>query len=160
MPLRRRRLPRKGVKPLGQVSHAFANYSLYGAVEPLTGESFLWELPSLNTECFQIFVNQFSQGSAPSLHVLLGDNAACHTAKGLKGPANGGMLPFPPSSPALNPVERLWQDLKGRMAGQGFSSLQALKERGAALLRGYRPQEIRSLTGSAYIIEAVNGLVL
>lgn len=58
------------------------------------------------------------------------------------------------------PIERLWPDFKGRMAGQGFGSVQALKDRVAELLRGYRPQEIQSLTGSAYILEAVNGLVL
>lgn len=57
-------------------------------------------------------------------------------------------------------TKRLWQDLKGRIAGQVFKSLQALKDRVAELLRRYLKEEIRSLTGYAYIVEAVNGLVL
>jgi len=36
-------------------------YYLFGAVEPTTGDGFLLELPALNTETFQVFMDVFSQ---------------------------------------------------------------------------------------------------
>ncbi len=58
MPTTRRRITAKGVKPIQKVQ--FESYYLYGAVEPLTGESFFLELPWLNGVCFQAFLNELS----------------------------------------------------------------------------------------------------
>lgn len=88
------------------------------------------------------------------------DTAACHAAKGLKVSATVVLVPLPLYRPARNPIARLWNELKGWIAGQGGESVPALPGQVAELFRGYRPPAIRSLTGYAYILEAVNDLVL
>ena len=42
------------------------------------------------------------------------DQAGWHKASDLKIPANITILPLPPYSPELNPVERVWEYLKER----------------------------------------------
>ena len=64
---------------------------------------------------------------APGAHaVLVLDGAGCHQAKALAGrtPANLSLLPLPPYSPELNPVELVWQDLRRRdLANRVFADL-------------------------------------
>src|SRR5262249_40030941 len=60
LPLQRRRITLTGVKPLAAVQYRFENFYGYGAVEPMTGESFFLELPSLDSTNFQMFLNEFS----------------------------------------------------------------------------------------------------
>jgi hypothetical protein len=43
--VRRRRLTAQGVQPSGPVPHVFAWFSVYGAVEPITGDRFFLERP-------------------------------------------------------------------------------------------------------------------
>ena len=50
----------KGIKPEGKIQWKRDNFYLYGAVEPLTGESYFYKFSHLDTKCFQLFVNQFS----------------------------------------------------------------------------------------------------
>ena len=116
LPVQRRRLPLTGVKPLGAVQYRVENFSVYGAVEPTTGESFVLELPSLHAPNFQIFLNEFSPGYLETLNIILRDNGSCHTAKSLVIPANVVCLFLPPYSPELNPLERLWPEVKAQLA--------------------------------------------
>jgi hypothetical protein len=81
--VRRRRLTACGVQPIGAVQHVFAWFYVYGAVAPTTGERFFLELPSLNAEMFQIFLDAFAQASPDSLNILLLDNSGAHTAQRL-----------------------------------------------------------------------------
>jgi putative transposase len=67
--VRRRRLTAHGVQPLGAVQHVFAWFSVYGAVAPTTGERVFLELPYLNAEGFQIFVDAFAAAFPDSLNL-------------------------------------------------------------------------------------------
>ena len=53
------------------------NFYLYGLVEPLTGEYFIWEFSHLNAACFNIFLEKFSASYAQDLHIPL----FCHSPK-------------------------------------------------------------------------------
>ena len=96
------------------MSYTYENFYLYGAVEPITGQSFFLEMPYLNGCCFQIFLDEFSKIYASSLNVLVLDNGRFHHAKSLQVPDNIVFLFLPPYSPELNPIERLWQDIKAK----------------------------------------------
>jgi hypothetical protein len=115
-PIRRRRMTACGVPPVATVSPPFDNFSLFGAVEPTTGDSCFLELPLLNSTMFQLWVDHFAQTFAASFNILVLDNGAFHTAKILRWPLNVAAVPFPPYSPELNPMERLWRDLKDKLA--------------------------------------------
>jgi transposase len=86
---------------------------LYGAVNPMTGESCARVLPWANTEMMQIHLDAIGKQVGPKRHVVLVlDNAGWHRANGLQAPENITLLPLPPYTPELNPIERLWHWLK------------------------------------------------
>jgi transposase len=116
LPRQRRRLTLTGVKPVGAVEYGFENFYVYGAVEPTTGESFCLELPYLNALNFQIVLHEFSHSDQETLNIVLMDHGSCHKANSLVIPATVVCLCLPPYSPELNPIERLWQDVKAQLA--------------------------------------------
>jgi transposase len=89
-------------------------------VEPTTGERFFLELPYLNAEGFQIFIDAFAAAFPDSLNLLLLDNSGAHTAQRLMLPANVRLVFLPPHCPELNPIERVWRDLKDALAWLQF----------------------------------------
>jgi hypothetical protein len=155
LPLIRRRITACGVQPVATVWQRFDNFYLFGAVEPTTGDSFFLELPLLNSAMFQLWVNGFAQTFPDSFNILVLDNGALHTAKALRWPPNVAAVFLPPYSPELNPIERLWRDLKDRLADRVFQSLDELSETVCRLIQRYSPATLQSLTGFAYFTQAV-----
>jgi hypothetical protein len=156
-----RRLTGYGVKPIQVVEPLYEYYWLYAAVEPTTGDAFWWELPRLDADCFTVFLRQFGQHYAESLNIILLDQAPAHVAQRVQIPENVVLVWLPAYSPELNPVERLWEDLKRRidvLNGQVRSSLRALREHVADLVQRYSAETIASLTGYAYLVEAIHAL--
>ncbi|MBD0303553.1 MAG: hypothetical protein ICV85_15700 [Tolypothrix sp. T3-bin4] len=58
----------------------FKAFWLYGAVEPLTGESFFWQFSHVDTECYQQFLNEFAACNPDSLNIIQVDNGLFHYA--------------------------------------------------------------------------------
>ena len=84
-------------------------------MEPGTDNAFALILPYVNTEAMQIFLDRFAATIADDEHaVLILDQAGWHGAKALTVPDNITLVPLPPYSPELNPVERVWLYLKER----------------------------------------------
>jgi transposase len=158
LPIQRRQITLTGVKPLGLVPYRFENFYVYGAVEPTTGASFFLELPQLNTVNFQIFLNEFAQHYQETLNIILMDNGRCHTAKALMIPQNIVCLFLPPYSPELNPIERLWQDVKAPLAWVVAAAIEELEHRVERILTHYSHATIRSLTSYPYFVHAVNAI--
>jgi transposase len=122
----------------------------YGAVEPATGESFFLELPALDTKCFQAFLDEFSRAYPDTLNLLVLDGAPAHIARALVIPENVYLARLPPYSPELNPVERVWQDLRKRMGDALPPSLDALADSAADALRSYTCHALATLTDYGY----------
>lgn len=132
----------------------YESYWLYGAVEPATGESLFLEMPALDSACFQVFLDELSSAFPDTTNVLLIDGAPAHVAKRLRVPDNVILLRLPAYSPELNPIERLWQDLRKWLGSTLPSSLDDLKQRVAATLRAYSPASLASITGFDYLLRA------
>jgi transposase len=156
--IRRRRLTARGVQPVGPVQHVFEWFSVYGAVEPTTGERFFLELPYLNADMFQLFVDAFAHAFPQSLNILLLDNSGAHTAARLTLPQNVRLLFLPPYCPELSPIERVWRDVKDKLAWQQFTDLEAQQDCLSTLLRAYEADTLQSLTGYPYLAEAIYAL--
>jgi len=96
--IRRRCLTARGVPPVGRVQHVFEWFYVYGAVEPTMGERFFLELPYLNAEMCQLFVDTFAQAFPNRLKLLLLDNSGAHTTQRLTLPANVRLVFLPPTA--------------------------------------------------------------
>ena len=146
------------MQPIGAVQHDFEWFYVYGAVEPTTGDRFFLELPYLNAEMFQLFLDAFAQAFPDSLNILVLDNSGAHTAQRLTLPTNVRLVFLPPYCPELNPIERVWRDLKDDVAWQQFADLNAQQEYLGHLLQAYEAATLQSLSGYAYLVEAIHAL--
>ena len=146
------------MQPVGAVQHVFEWFYVYGAVEPTTGDRFFLELPYLNTEMFQLFVDAFAQAFPDSLNILLLDNSGAHTSQRLILPENVQLVFLPPYCPELSPIKRVWRDVKDDLAWQQFTDLDAQQNSLSTLLRAYAADTLQSLTSYPYLVEAIYAL--
>lgn len=154
LPVVRRRITACGVQPVATVTYQFDNFYLYGAVEPATGASFFLELPYLNSRAFQVWLDGFAAAFPASLNILMLDNGAGHKAKAVHWPSNVLPVFLPPYSPELNPVERLWRDLKDKLADVPVNTLEELSAAMGAIIQNYSQATLQSLTSFPYFVQA------
>jgi len=150
-----------GVKPLQVVEPLYESYWWYAAVAPRTGDAFWWAWSCLDAACFTLLLQKFGQPYAESLNMVLLDQAPAPVAQRVEVPENVVLVWLPASSPELNPVERLWEALKARMDvmdARVRASLSALQEHVASIVQRSTAATIASLTGYAYLMEAVHDL--
>jgi DDE superfamily endonuclease len=156
--VRRRRVTASGVQPVGSVQHVFEWFYVYGAVAPTTGERFFLEWPYVNADSCQLFVDEFANAFPDSLNILRLDNSGAHTAQRIRWPAHVRCVWLPPYGPELNPIERVWRDLKDDLAWQPFLDLDAQQVYVADLLQAYNAPRLQALTGYAYLVDAIHAL--
>ena len=132
--------PAYGWRPTGgreQVRTSFSRESvrIFGAMSQ--DELRIKIVESTNSEAFREFLEEIRR-DRPRLFMVL-DNASYHKSKAVREyveSAGGDVeLEFlPPYTPQLNPVETVWRDLKKRLAGRFFRSLDELKAAITAIL--------------------------
>lgn len=76
-----------------------------------------------------VFLRQFTAEVSQDVHILLlWDQAGFHMSKQLKIPKNVTIVPLPPYSPELNPVENLWHYLRSHYwANRIYADYDALR---------------------------------
>jgi hypothetical protein len=127
-------------------------------VEPTTGDRFFLELPYLNAAMFQLFVKAFAQAFPCSLNLLLRDNSGAPISQRLTLPENVRLGFLPPYGPELNPIARVWRDLKDELAWQQCADLNAQQVYLGHLLQTYEAGTLQALTGYPYLVEAIHAL--
>ena len=145
----------KGVKPHGPTQWQRDNFYLYGVVEPLTGASYFYEFSHLDSDCFQIFVDQVSGTFADSVVVMQMDRGSFHRSQQLDWPENIIPIFQPAHSPELNPIERLWEHLKAQLRWDNCHTLDELRQQVTNILEQMSKEVIASLTGWNFIAAAV-----
>ena len=158
LPVVQRRITSCGVKPVATVDYQYDWFYLYGAVEPLTGDGLFLQLPRLTGECFQIFIDEFSATFPDTLNVMVLDNGRFHHAKSLVIPDNVVLIFLPPYSPELNPIERLWQDIKHKLFTQTYQTLEQMQQQLSEILANFPKQAIAKLTSFSYFLNATNAI--
>ena len=156
MTVLRRAITLAGVKPVGLYQHRFIYRYCYGLVEPLAGDHFFVTAPQVNTVYFQYMLEEFSSHQPEVFKFIFIDKAGYHRAKELKVPQNIRLVYLPSSNPELNPVERLWGDMKAKVAFNNFKDEQELEEWLTLTAKSYGQRQIASLTGYAYILDAIS----
>jgi len=82
-------------------------------------------MPICNTLAMNLHLSEIGSQVASNAHaVVILDGAGWHRSHGLVVPGNITLLPLPPYSPELNPVERIWHYLRSHwLANSVFRSL-------------------------------------
>lgn len=151
-----RRITLPGVKPTQGVRWGRENFWLYGVVAPLSGASFFYEFSHLDTACFECFLQLLSEAYPDVLNVIQLDQAPAHSSDTLTIPENVVLLFQPPHCPELNPIERVWQDLKADLKGAVFTKLDDLRAAIREVLSYMSPEWFASLTQYPYIARALS----
>lgn len=154
MPIHRRRITAKGIRPKISSEIRREYYYLFGMIEPLTGASFMLELPSLETATMQVFMDQFSQEDEESLHLIVVDNASSHTTEKLKVGENIVFIFLPANAPELNPIERFWKELKDWLSDYEPDTLEEVSELVSQGLKSFSKKAISSITSFEYLMTA------
>lgn len=98
---------KKGQRPSVPCHHIREYRYAYGAVEPMTGESFFLVIPYCNTKCMQLFLNRLHDEFPDDILVVVCDGAAWHKSSKLEVPENMTILHIPPYTPEMNPIEQI-----------------------------------------------------
>jgi transposase len=110
---------------------------VYGAVEVVEGLAQFRFLPSVSLELSRGFLQQLADSDPQAEHVVIWDQAGFHPRPGDAAlPARVHLLPLPPYSPELNPVEGLWDQTQDVTCNRHFADLDQLEE---ALTQALRP---------------------
>lgn len=146
----------KGIKPKGKNQWIFKYLWLYGLVEPATGNSFFYEFSHLDTACFEKFLELFAQEHPDEIHIIQLDNGPRRLGLDLSVPDNIILLFQPPYCPEVNPIERLWKEIKKHLKWQIFENLDCLRIVLDKILTKLSQTVIASLTGYDFIIQALS----
>jgi transposase len=105
----------RGVRPPGLADKRFESLYLFAACRPGTDQAFALALPEATTAAMSLFLAAFAEQLEPDAHaVLILDQAGWHGSRRRAVPGNTTLVPLPPYSPELNPVERVWLYLRER----------------------------------------------
>jgi len=128
-----RRWGLRGSRPTAIKQTEYEWVYLFGAVNPVTGDS--------------------SALLAPTVHVVLVlDQAGWHLSKGLRVPANITLLHLPPYSPELNPVERLWAFLRSHyLSNRAYEDYDHLFKTCSAAWKQLTPEQLCSICRTQWI---------
>lgn len=99
----------RGERPPGLADRRFESAYIFAAVRPATGDDFALVLPRVSAKAMSTFLAEFARTVPDDMHVVMVlDGAGWHDARALKVPECMTLVPLPPYSPELNPVERVW----------------------------------------------------
>ena len=120
---------------------------VYGAVEVVEGLAEFQFLPSVSLELSRGFLRQLTDSDVQAEHVVIYDQAGFHPRSGdPQLPARIHLLPLPPYSPELNPVEGLWDQVQDVTCNQHFTGLDQLEEALTSALRPFWETPARALS--------------
>jgi hypothetical protein len=111
------------------VKLGFKNFYPYGAFDPATGEFCRLIFSKTNTACMNVFLEELAGSDPGDSITLIMDGAGWHRSRNLLIPAGLRLIDLPPYSPELNPIERLWLNLKHpTIRNKIFDTFEALED--------------------------------
>lgn len=125
-------------------------------MEPLSGNHFFLEYSHLDAVCFEQFLAQFVQVYPDDIHIIQVDRGRFHSSESLQVPEQVILLFQPAHSPELNPIERLWKEIKKYVRWKLFDSLNELRAFLGQILDKITNSVVVSVTGWDFILEALS----
>ena len=149
----RRVLAPRGVKVVQPLQLEYQWRYLLLGVDPLSGGLRWAWIARMRTEQLQPVL------AAWGLDGIVWDGAPSHRGKGLRELPTRRVL-LPPYSPELNPAERVFEEIRRRVEGKVYESLQAKQATVEAFLRELAadPERVRQLCGWDWLHQAFSSL--
>jgi len=116
-------------------------------------------LPGVSLELSKLFLEQIATGDPPAEHVIIADQAGFHLNPKLHElPRHIHIIPLPPYSPELNPVEAIGDLVKDRIGNVLWGTLEKLE---AAIVEELEPvyesaERVRRLVSHGWLVDQVN----
>lgn len=144
----------KGIRPVVPCHHIREYRYAYGAVEPITGDSFFLVLPQCDTVCTNVFLRELSKEFRDDVILLCCDGAAWHKSKALIVPENIVLFFIPPYTPEMNPIEQIWKEIRKRgFKNEVFATLEKVVDRLCDTICSLTSDVIHTITGRSWIIK-------
>lgn len=120
----------KGTRPRVVRQQQFEYAYIFGAACPARDVAVGLVMPVVNSEAMKTHLEHIAAQVPEGKHaVIILDRAAWHTTKKLKLFPNITLMPLPPASPELNPVEQIWQQLRDReLANRSYRDYEDILE--------------------------------
>jgi transposase len=120
---------------------------VYGALEVLEGTAQFRFMPAVKLDFSRDFLRQIAASDPLAEHVVIWDQAGFHPRTGDAGlPERMHLLPLPPYSPQLNPIEGLWDQVQDVTCHQRHASLDDLEQTLTTALRPFWETPARVLS--------------
>ena len=108
-----RRWAKRGTRPPAPKDQRTTSAYIFGAICPMKGKAAGLVMPHANTDALNAHLEEIALTVEPGAHaVVMLDQAGWHTSSALEVPRNITLMPLPPRSPELNPLENVWQFLR------------------------------------------------
>jgi putative transposase len=144
----------KGIRPIVPCQHIREYRYTFGAVEPLTGDSFFLIMSNCDTQCMNLFLRGLSDEYHEDRILLVCDGASWHRANALEVPQNIRLLFLPPATPEMNPIEQIWKEIrKIGFKNEIFKTLEKVIDRLCETICALSPDTIKSITGRKWILD-------
>ena len=126
---------------------------LWAEVEVLSGEVNVWLVEKVDKEVVALLVEKMAERWGQKVAIVW-DNAKAHQVARGKLPCTFKAIFLPPYSPELNPVERLFEELRRKVANRVFESLEELEAALVEALKEYWDdrEKVRKLCGYEWIV--------
>lgn len=146
---------RKGTRPSVPCHHIREYRYAYGAVDPLSGDSFFLVLPYCNAVCMNLFLQNLSDAYPKDYILLVCDGASWHKAKTLIIPDNIRLFFLPPATPEMNPIEQIWSWLRRHgFRNEIFHTLDMVVDRLCVTIRSLSHSIVKSISHRDWILHA------
>ncbi len=151
----RRRWVARGVKLRQRVELRYEWRYLLVAAEPVTGR--LWWAWLERVQGKEV-AKVMEKWKAEGIGVVVWDNAAFHKAKAVRA-VGVKRIYQPPYSPEVNPVERVFEEVRRWVEGKVWGNIEAKQAAVEAVLQRLMAEgRVRSLIGWNYISQALQNL--
>jgi putative transposase len=145
-----------GLRPTVPCHHIREYRYVYGATEPLTGESYFLVLPNTDTDCMNYFLKGLSESYPDDMIILVFDRASWHRATALMIPDNISFFFLPPATPEMNPMEQIWKEIRKRgFKNEIFNTLEKVIDRLCDTICSLSHDNIKSITGRKWILKCI-----
>jgi len=142
----------EGVRPVVPCHRIREYVYVFGAAEPITGESYYIIAPKCDTTWTNEFLKLLSEAYANDYLLVPTDNASWHKSKNLIVPDNIYLFYLPPYTPEINPIEQIWKEVrKDDFKNTLFNTLNNVVDKLSTSLMSLTKDVVKSVCGRDWI---------